>query len=319
MTKLHACIFLAALTLFANASAGELHDAAKENDVASVEQLLAEGVDVNEQESQLNKTALDFAAYRGHMEIARLLVQRGANVNAKDKTKVTPLHSAALAGQEAMAEFLISKGANIDARAGLGDTPLAVACLRGHEAVADVLLRAGADANLPNNTGKSPLHLAAAKGHVEIIRQLLAGGAQVDAGDKPNNNTPLLYAAQHDHAAAAEALISLGADVNHVSRKGLSALALAVLKSKAIVEVLIRHGADVNITFGPDLTPLHGATQKRNLEVVELLLKAGADIDARARNGKSSLDMARDRGHEDIVRLLKQHGAKTGRSSGFQH
>jgi len=88
--------FFLFLGCFSALSAAPLHDAAKEGDVGKIEELLAQGADINE--SSALATPLHFAIQRGHAKAAELLIKRGANVNAPS-TWGTPLHSAAAAGR----------------------------------------------------------------------------------------------------------------------------------------------------------------------------------------------------------------------------
>ena len=110
---------LAAMTftgLFAlsSAFAGALHDAARSSDAGRVNQLIAQGADVNEKDRQ-RYTPLHSAASSGNVAVAELLIARGAEVNAKDWESFTPLHNAAFNGHRAVVALLIARGADVNA------------------------------------------------------------------------------------------------------------------------------------------------------------------------------------------------------------
>ena len=100
-----------------------IHDAARRGDIVAVKQHLAAGTDVNAKAS--NGTPLHLAATFGHKEIAELLIDKGADVNAVGGLLGwTPLHWAASEGRKEVAELLIAKGANVNAKDDHGETPL---------------------------------------------------------------------------------------------------------------------------------------------------------------------------------------------------
>ena len=110
------------------------------------------------------------AARKGDARRVRELLDKGANVNARDEYGLAPLHVAAFNGQLDVARLLIDRGADVNAIDELGETPLHWAAFNGHVDVARLLLERGADASVRDDEGKTPLDLAREKGHVEVAR-----------------------------------------------------------------------------------------------------------------------------------------------------
>jgi ankyrin repeat protein len=119
-------------------------------------------------------TALHFACYFGRPDAARLLLEKGAKVDAvaNNPTHVMPLHSAASARDVIAARLLLEHGAPVNARQQAGWVPLHAAAQNGDRAMVDLLLQHGADPGLANDDGKTAAMVAQDKGHTEIAALL---------------------------------------------------------------------------------------------------------------------------------------------------
>jgi ankyrin repeat protein len=119
-------------------------------------------------------TALHFACYFGQPEAARLLIEKGAKVDAvaNNATKVMPLHSASSSRNLAAARLLIEHGASVNARQQGGWVPVHAAAQNGDADMVNLLLAHGADAEIANDDGKTPAMVAKDKGHIEIAALL---------------------------------------------------------------------------------------------------------------------------------------------------
>jgi ankyrin repeat protein len=119
-------------------------------------------------------TALHFACYFGQPEAARLLIEKGAKVDAvaNNATQVMPLHSAASSRNLAAAHILIEHGASVNDRQQGGWVPIHAAAQNGDADMIDLLLAHGADADIANNEGKTPAMVAEDKGHTQIAALL---------------------------------------------------------------------------------------------------------------------------------------------------
>lgn len=121
-------------------------------------------------------TALHLAAFMGHAEAVRLLLERGAPVDAVATSSsigpVQPLHSAAASGNLECSRLLVEAGAGVNARQSGGFTPLHEAAISGDAALARLLLAHGADRSLADDTGKTAGDLAAERGHEDVVALL---------------------------------------------------------------------------------------------------------------------------------------------------
>lgn len=148
-----------------------LHEATKQGNLAKVQELLEAGVNVNARDRWGN-TPLYLAVRNGHTETTKLLLDNGAEVNARQCPRCTmgytPLHLAARDGHILIAELLLDSGANVNARHRWGGTPLYFAVERGHKEIAKLLLeKRGHD--IP---GSIPFCTAAWNGHIGLAALL---------------------------------------------------------------------------------------------------------------------------------------------------
>jgi ankyrin repeat protein len=169
---------------------------------------------LNEAESQedLNRELLD-AAREGKTSTVKDLLDRGAQVDARDKYGSTPLHRAAIHDHTDIARLLLDRGAEVDARDRDGQTPLHWAARNDHTDIARLLLDRGAEVDARDRDGQTPLHWAAFYGRKDTARLLLDRGAEVDARNK-YGHTPLYNAAFMGFSSTdtARFLIQSGAD-----------------------------------------------------------------------------------------------------------
>jgi len=193
------------------------------------------------------------------------------------------LHDAAARGDVAEIEQLIAEGEKPGIQDANSRTPLHVATfLRRHDAVR-ALLRLGADPNALDVERYDIVTIAAVNDDLEMLKIALAAGANARAVTSPYAGTALIAAAHRGHVEIARALIAAKAPLNHVNNLGWTALLEAVVL---------------------------GNGSAKYVAVVDALVKAGADVNIADRHGTTALGHARSRGYSQIARILENAGGR---------
>lgn len=157
--------------------------AAMNGHVAAVRTLLEMGSDINAQIETNRNTALTLACFQGRHEVVQLLLEKKANVEHRAKTGLTPLMEAASGGYVEVGRVLLDYGADVNAPPvpSSRDTALTIASDKGHVEFVELLLKRGAQADVKNKKGNSPLWLAANGGHLEVVELLYKAKADIDS------------------------------------------------------------------------------------------------------------------------------------------
>jgi ankyrin repeat protein len=250
------------------------------NDTVSVAKLSENRVSTKFQTSR-GMTALIIAANRGNADTVRCLLDHGALVNGYDYELLTPLHWSAALDHGLIVDILLEKGADLEAREELGQTPLHLAASAGHRDVVKLLIEKGAFIEASSNhVGDKPLALACKFGHGEVVRYLVQMGASVRTkrpvfGTRSQvigHITPLWLAVDGGFLDCVEILLGHEPGIEVSGPFGRTPLALAARRgNKAIVEALLAHGADITTTDDQGRTPAQLAVINRHSELVPLL------------------------------------------------
>ena len=303
-----------------------------------------------------------------HAFVESLVVGHKHDVNSRSSDNLTPLHIASLRGHEEVARTLLNGGADVMAQNEDGRTPLHIASFEGHLQVVRVLLEHSASTTVQDKDGLSPLHLALQTQRVEvpevlldrdldegaededepwhvplhsgmqidflsyliskgasfqIARELLQRRANSSAQDK-EGSTPLHEAGaitegkdgwnhlalRKGHVDIVRCLLEHGADATAEDKDGTPPLYWACLKGHVeVAQFLIEHGADATAKRNDGRTPLYGASQGGQVDVVQFLVKHGAGVTHQDKYECTPLHVASYFGHVEVVKLLAAHGA----------
>jgi len=162
----------------------EIHDAARQGDIETVNKLLDEGV-APDARDKTDETPLFSASLAGHGDVVAILVKHGAGIESRNDRGLTPLHGAAYSGSIQKVRLLVDSGAAInDADNVFKVTPLIVAAEQGHADVISFLADHGADLERTGREGYSALSRAVFRDHPEAIDALLKAGAKCQGEDR---------------------------------------------------------------------------------------------------------------------------------------
>ncbi|MBS0396905.1 MAG: ankyrin repeat domain-containing protein, partial [Proteobacteria bacterium] len=271
------------------------------------------------------RTALHEAADGQQAEAARLLIEHGAAVEAKDAAGDTPLLVAARRGAAPVVAVLLEARADADVTDARGGTPLMLAAAAQSPRSVQLLLERGADPKRRNAQGLSALDLAERLGNApaaqEMVAMLRAHGAtgvaratavrEARGDDLFKGWTPAMVAAERGDLAALRAALAAGADVNAADGRGVTALIAAARNGHVPeLEALLGAGARPDARAQDGDSALGSALRGRQVAAVKSLLAHHADPNLGQARGDSPLALAAELGLADAVGALVAAGAK---------
>ncbi|XP_035813714.2 ankyrin-3 isoform X9 [Amphiprion ocellaris] len=294
-----------------------LHIAARKDDTKAAALLLQNDHNADvESKMMVNRTTesgftpLHIAAHYGNINVATLLLNRGAAVDFMARNDITPLHVAAKRGNSNMVKLLLDRGSKIDAKTKDGLTPLHCGARSGHEQVVEILLDRGAPILSKTKNGLSPLHMATQGDHLNCVQLLLQHDVPVD--DVTNDYLTALHVAAHcGHYKVAKLIVDKKANPNAKALNGFTPLHIACKKNRVkVMELLLKHGASIQAVTESGLTPIHVAAFMGHENIVHALTHHGASPNTTNVRGETALHMAARAGQADVVRYLLKNGAK---------
>jgi ankyrin repeat protein len=268
------------------------------------------GAEELEERDDDGRTALDYAAMRGHEEVVTLLVSHGAQANSEDWGCRTPLMRASSLGHLGVVQRLLQVvGAErLKDTDWNGSTVLHCAAEGGNAEVVKLLLSHGSEANDKDISGKTALMTAATKGHLGVVQQLLQVMGEQGLTDRDvRGSTVLHHAAVGDHEEVVEFLLGNGAQANSKDNKGLTPLMRASHQGcLGAVQVLLQIVGDQGLgeQDAEGLTALYHAAGGGHTDVMAFLLTRGAQASSKDSVGITPLTHASFEGQLGAVKLL---------------
>ena len=275
-----------------------------------------------------NIPLLVVAAQCKSVRCLKALLAKGASCVPVDEDGRMALHHSAYLNDTACMRLLLDAGAQLDAKdSSDASTPLSLAAQEGHVEACSLLLAAGASVDARNEDERTALHTAARFGHVGFISALLDAGAELEARDTLLR-TPLGSAARAGKLKALKALLARGADPNAAENLGHTPLVESILaKHTSCVQTLLPV-SDLSIISQQGYIAFHVCIGCGNQECFQLLLPLTSDVDVRTVPGVDSdgepvrsfnwtpLQLACSLGQHNMVKALLRRGAsRTSRNS----
>lgn len=343
-----------------------LHSAVGFNSYKSVRTLLKLGADVNARTSEISNTplliatimnfpesakillddknidlearncfgntALIMAVFEGNLEMVRLLIEAGADINATDNASFTPLIRSIAKKHDAVSSFLIDSGADVNHSAQKGITAFIASAFTGNASIAEKLLKAGADCGAKDETGRTALAYAIYSDFADYIEWYLkniklsqadyavalfhcAEAGSCKAASVLLRSTQsiedaasylLAFAAIYDNANIISICMDNGCDINMQSSFGMTALMIACYAgSEVFADTLIALGAGLNIADDYGMTAMMYAVSNGNVKLVNMLLENGADGDMRDNQGKTFEDYVNEPDHRSYDEMCR--------------
>jgi len=279
------------------AEAGEIHDAARRNDLDKIKELLARDPKLIDSRDGDRRHPLHLAARWATPEIVSYLIGKGADVNSRCYNQFTPMH---LTSDVEIAKVLVKHGADLEARDASNRTPLGGAVDHEHQEMIDFLLKAGG--------GRLDFESLVKLGRTEQVAGMLKERPWLAKAPRE----PLFTAAGRGDVEMAKLLLRYGANPDHElgpvmnSSGRYTALTSAIIGGNyEITELLLEHGALPNVT-GPKLydSALHFVVGSRDIRFLQIMLEHGADVDSREHLGISPLHVAAETGSVEKAKLL---------------
>jgi ankyrin repeat protein len=292
-----------------------------------VHSLLDRGADLNavcddwdEDGYDVKLTPLLVALKMGRLEIARLLLESGADVERRGSPGPNALYMASSHGHAEFVRLLLDRG--VDSNVACDDwdkegnaadfTPLLVASQNDMLEVARLLLEQGADSNYQDDSGQSALHLASRHPSSDLARLLLEHRANPNAVNEWGS-TALHQASYEGQIAVVALLLEYGANVNARNEEGCTPLHLEARRGHPeVVQLLLDRAADVNAHAEDGWTALHFAAEWGCLRVVEVLLERGADPHARTNADETAIQVALGSRVRDTTQVRRLLSERTG-------
>ena len=289
-----------------------LHIAAHHGKSEMIKSLVAHGADIEIHTATEEKiTALHLAAYAGHLKAVQTLVELGANIEATSSKESTPLHLSACQRNILVTNFLLEMGANCNAASKQRKTPLFEAVTRGHQGNVKVLLHHGADMTLATVDGETPIHHAVVMGDAEMLKLIVTANPQVlNHATIGTYEHPLITAVKLQKVPLVKVILDTKADPNICNKDGMSPLAVAsCLENLEIMELLVKRGAEIKLSFPPHGTPLHIVAVEGKANAARKLLKMCMDPNVLDSEGTTPLRRAVENKQIEVASVLLKHGA----------
>ena len=278
---------------------------ASNGDIAKMQNALNNGTDINSKDPS-GMPALFIAVEKNQLSATKFLLENGAYPDITDKENDTPLMRAMYYNRPEIAKLLIEYGANVNTSYN-DDFVLTWATFNNYTDIVRLLIEKGANIECYNPVGCTPL-IIASNGNYEICEFLIQNGADVNARRSKTSNkdwTSLMYASYDSKLDIMKLLLENGALIDIRTPSLHSAYLIAAqYGTPDAVELLINNGAELNCTDSDGDSALICAAKYEQTDNIKLLIEYGVDINIRNKDGKRAIDYAKEKRISDACKML---------------
>ena len=278
---------------------------ASNGDIAKMQNALNNGTDINSKDPS-GMPALFIAVEENQLSATKFLLENGAYPDITDKENDTPLMRAMYYNRPEIAKLLIEYGANVNTSYN-DDFVLTWATFNNYTDIVRLLIEKGANIECYTPVGCTPL-IIASNGNYEICEFLIQNGADVNARRSKTSNkdwTSLMYASYYSKLDIMNLLLENGALIDIRTPSLHSAYLIAAqYGTPDAVELLINNGAELNCTDSDGDSALICAAKYEQTDIIKLLIEYGVDINIRNKDGKRAIDYAKEKRISDACKML---------------
>ncbi|XP_069793791.1 ankyrin repeat and death domain-containing protein 1A-like isoform X4 [Narcine bancroftii] len=249
--------------------------------------------------------ALLLAAWFGHLNILKMLIEKGVDRKSTNEDGLNALHCAAQNNKISIVQFIV-KDLQLDLNKPTknGKMPYHLAAEYGHLEMIGTLRELDYNTQEKDKDGNTALHLAARSGHVIVLEELLQEWNLIDEVNE-EGETAFYLAAVESHPECVSLLLEAGSDINNFPKSNLSLLHVAAERGDcSLASLLIEAGAACNSQNHRKESPLHLAVKFRHMAVAQLFVESLCDVNILDERNQNPLHLAAELGRADLVELL---------------
>ncbi|MCE2993130.1 MAG: ankyrin repeat domain-containing protein [Alphaproteobacteria bacterium] len=263
------------------------------------------------------KRMLSQAVKSGSEASIKLLLEKGADINAQDTDGKFAIHHASETYNLQIIDMLVAANANINQLDATGCSALYYALFNGNKLAAEKLVSFGAKIDISQQHNLELLHHAAKHGYKDVVKYMLESEIFGNISKKiavnmpdENDNTPFMYAANNQHHEIVQLFVSFGADVNYQDAQGRAMSHYAAMHGHiATLKHLYGYKADFSIEDNFGKTPLYYALSNENIQTASYIYAVGEELDFTNYDNAVLMHKAAKGGNVDLIQFLKSNGA----------
>ena len=288
-----------------------VHCAAEKGKLGVLKLLKEIGANIHVQSEMGSNSIMSAATGTGDYDTVRWLIEKGVDVNHCDKNGLTAVLNAAQQGHLDVLKLLKERGANIHVQSEMGSNSIMSAAIgTGDCDTVRWLIEKGVDVNHCDKNGLTAVLNAAQQGNLDVLKLLKERGANIHVQSEMGSNSIMSASVGTGDCDTVRWLIEEGVDVNHCDKEGFTAVYCAAEKGKlGVLKLLKERGANIHVQSEIGLNSIMSAAiGTGDCDTVRWLIEKGVHVNHCDKNGLTAVLYAAQQGHLDVLKLLKERG-----------